>query len=139
MNPRVAEVRSFEVAFVRKFVSYPSDDERLSWALDGDRAPERSKEACDPDGKENGAEDDGADRDDTMLQEGERVPTAMTDVVVGALHNDDGDDGHNGHNEWVQVKRFFEVAHDERDACARESAAGAGMTRHDRERTDRDV
>lgn len=127
------------MVFVKKYALCLSDEARLSWSSDGNRAPERAKEARDPDGEENGAKEDRPDRDDTMLQKGERVPTAMTDVVVGALQNSDADDRHNGHNEWVQVKRIVEVAREQRDARARESAARAGMTRHDREWTDRDV
>lgn len=104
-----------------------------------DGSAERSEKARDPHGEHDRAEEDRADRDDTMLQKGERVPTSVTNVVVGALQNDDGNDGHDRHNEWVQVKRFVEVTREECDARAREPAAGAGVTRHDGEGTNRDM
>ena len=106
---------------------------------DRDGAAEYAEETSDPHGDERDAEDDRADGDRTTLNESERVPAAVSDVVVCAVQDCERDDRNDGNHERMKVHSVVQMPLEQSDASARESAAGAGAPRDDREWAERNT
>lgn len=105
----------------------------------GDGATKGPEKPGDPHGDEGDAENDRAYRDRTTLNECERVPAVVSDVVVGAVEHDESDNRNDGDDERMQVHGLVEVSLEERDPGSSESTAGAGVARDEGEGAERNA
>ena len=73
------------------------------------------------------------------MNESERVPTVVADVVVGAVQNGQSDEWNDGNDERMKVHSVVEVPLEQSDAGTCESAAGAGVPGDDCEWAERNT